>query len=149
MARPTKYKKKFCKSIVKYFRDAPLFQEVDKEYYDKKSDTYKTISVKEPTSSPSFVRYAQSIGVNPDTLQEWKKAYPEFEVAYKIAKSYQEEWLQNASGRGFYNPAVGIMALKSNHGWTDRQDNVNTINGGLQVSIKKYDWEEDAGNRNS
>ena len=105
MGRPSKYKKKYCKAIIAYFKDAPLYQEVETEIYE------------------------------------------EFAAAYETAKHYQEEWLMNASGMGYYNAAVGIMALKSNHGWTDRTDNVNTMHGGLSVSIKQYPWEEgDGGN---
>lgn len=147
MGRPSKYKKKYCKAIIAYFKDAPLYQEVETEIYDKKKDEYRTKCVKVATLCPSFTRFAEEIGVNPDTLQEWKKNYEEFAAAYETAKHYQEEWLMNASGMGYYNAAVGIMALKSNHGWTDRTDNVNTMHGGLSVSIKQYPWEEgDGGN---
>lgn len=142
MGRPSKYKKKYCKQIIAYFKNAPLYDEVEKEVYDKKRDEYRKTWVKTATLCPSFTRFAETIGVNPDTFQEWKKANPEFGNAYETAKKYQEEWLMNAAGMGFYNAAVGIMALKSNHGWTDRSDNVNTMNGGLNIAIKKYEWED-------
>lgn len=142
MGRPTKYKKKYCKELVAYFKNAELYDEVEGEVWDKKREDYRKILKKVPRRCPSFTVFAQTIGVNPDTLSEWKKNYPEFNTAYETAKHYQEEWLMNACGMGFYNAAVGIMALKSNHGWTDRADNTNTTTGTLTVNVKKYEWEE-------
>lgn len=139
MPRPTKYKKKFCQELINYFKKSPYFDTVEEEVYDKKRQEVVTLVKKVPALCPSFVRFAGIIKVNPDTLQQWKKTYPDFEQAMDTAKKYQEEWLMNAGGLGYYNSSVAIMALKSNHGWKDRVD--NTGDSSFTIVEKKYNYE--------
>lgn len=79
MARPTKYKTRFCGDIIDFF-DHPA-----------KLDSGK------PVIFPTFQRFARSIGVCVDTLHQWREDHPEFSEAYKAAKEIQEAiWLENA-----------------------------------------------------
>ena len=139
MARPSKYKKKFCRSLTAYFRDAPYFEVVEEAYYDKKAGEFRTCEKKVPARCPTLVRFAESIKVNPDTLQEWADRYPEFASAKNAALKYQEEWLMNAAGLGVYNSTIATMALKSNHGWTDRMN--NTGDSSITIVSKKYNYD--------
>ena len=55
-------------------------------------------------------------------MEVWRKSETEFNSAYEQAMRFQEEWLMNAAGLGFYNSSMSIMALKVNHGWAEKQD---------------------------
>ena len=45
----------------------------------------------------------------------------------------------NAAGLGFYNSTIATMALKSNHGWTDRMN--NTGDSSITIVSKKYNYD--------
>lgn len=84
MARPTKYKKAYCDEII--------------EFFDKDAKTGG-----KATTFPTFQRFARSIGVCVDTLNEWCRVHPEFSEAFKAAKEMQEAiWLENSMD-GSYN----------------------------------------------
>lgn len=116
------YKQEYAEQLVKWFRDAPLFLLEQREVFLKKSDKIEQIDEKNPATCPTFVRFADENGITIENLEKWRKEKPEFNEAYNKAKLYQEEWLMNAAGLGFYNSSMSIMALKANHGWVEKQD---------------------------
>ena len=87
-----KYKKKFCKAIIEYFRKDPYVLEVKKEYFADGSIRSAIPSI-QATEFPTFQGFADSINVHIDTLHEWANKYPEFSEAYKRAKQLQEKLL--------------------------------------------------------
>lgn len=95
--RPTKYKKKYCREIIDFFESEP--EVLWKRTYFMNG----VVKSEEPVSRwfPTFQGFARLLGVNVDTLHEWKDKYPEFSEAYARAKGIQEEiWLQESlSGR--------------------------------------------------
>lgn len=135
LGRPSKYKKRYCKELEDYFRNAPLYLEEERITQNTKTGEVKTQIVRKPAKCPTFIQFADKIGVNPDTLLSWAER-DDFSVSYKKAKAFQADWLMNAAGMGFYNPAVAIMALKSNHGWTDRVDSTGTLEVSEMPSVE-------------
>lgn len=122
MRRQKDYKSEYAVRLVEWFRDAPLFVEEAREVYSKKNDRPESIIEKMPAPCPSVVRFADSLKVGVDRITVWREKEPEFKAAYEQAMRFQEEWLMNAAGLGFYNSSMSIMALKANHGWSDKQD---------------------------
>jgi hypothetical protein len=84
--------------------------------------------------------FALHIGVNPDTLYEWAKNYPEFSEALRKIKTEQQKRLLDRGLSGDYNPTIAKLVLSANHNMREKQD-VTTdghklpqpIYGGLSV----------------
>lgn len=124
----TVYDEIYAARMVKWFKNAPLYLTEVKEVYNKKTDCNEKICTKVAAPCPSFVRFADEQGLAVDVFKKWCEKYPEFAEAYEKAKMFQEEWLMNAAGLGFYNSSMSIMALKANHGWVEKQDARNSRN---------------------
>lgn len=69
--------------------------------------------------------------------------FPDFKrYKKKILSNCETNCFRN-SKKGKINTAIGIVNLKSNHGWTDRVD--NTVKADVKVqSIEPIKWVEDA-----
>ena len=89
---PTKYKPEYCQAIVKYFNDAPRWQEIYDSGTEAPQGNTRHLR-KIPARMPSFFRFAESIGVHETSLDEWCKEYKEFFDAYLMAKQLQKEWI--------------------------------------------------------
>ncbi len=98
MGAPTKYKPEYCQNIITFF-----------------VSQLTTIKPK----LPFFSGYARKIGVNTDTLHEWKKTHKDFSEAYKKCKDVQKEILINAALQNKFNPSVSIFTAKNILGWRD------------------------------
>ena len=120
MARPTKYKKEFCKKLFKFF-DIPhtTFEELTK--IDKNGEE-KIVRIEKPNILPTFEKFAVSIGVCRDTLDSWTKIHPEFSDTYKMCKNLQKDMLNDLAMRGFYNPTYTIFVAKNITDMQDKQD---------------------------
>ena len=116
------YKTEYAKRIIEWFRDAPLFVDETREIYNKKSDKNELITERVAAPCPTVVRFAESLGVTIDRVFAWCDNCKDFRDAYAQAMRFQEEWLMNAAGLGFYNSSMSIMALKANHGWSEKND---------------------------
>ncbi len=122
MKHPKDYKKEYAQKLIEWFRDAPLFIQEEQEVYNKKSDRLETVVNRVAAPCPSIVRFADSLNVSIERVFLCRDTEPEFRSAYDQAMHFQEEWLMNAAGLGFYNSSMSIMALKANHGWSDKTD---------------------------
>ena len=122
MKYPKDYKTEYAAKLIAWFRDAPLFLQETQEIYNKKTDHIETVINKVAAPCPSIVRFADSLKVSIDRVLVWRNLVPDFHSAYEQAMHFQEEWLMNAAGLGFYNSSMSIMALKANHGWSDKSD---------------------------
>ena len=122
MKKAKDYKSEYAEKLIAWFRDAPLFVEETREVYSKKNDKFETAIEKTAAPCPSVVRFADSIKTTAARMEVWRKSETEFNSAYEQAMRFQEEWLMNAAGLGFYNSSMSIMALKVNHGWAEKQD---------------------------
>jgi hypothetical protein len=67
-------------------------------------------------------------GVHVDSLHEWAKAHPEFSEAKKLAKQYQEAFMQKLGMAGMtgnlpkgrsLNPSMWIFWMKARHRWDE------------------------------
>ncbi|MBP5398905.1 MAG: hypothetical protein J6Y53_00620 [Alphaproteobacteria bacterium] len=149
------YKTEYAKQIIEWFRDAPLFVDDMKEVFNKKTEKFDVVSNKVAAPCPTVVRFAENIGVTIDRVFAWRDSIKEFRDAYEQAMRFQEEWLMNAAGLGFYNSSMSITALKANHGWAEKNDRQPLKDELKQVLVefvrgkeKKFekDHSEDSGN---
>lgn len=83
-------------------------------------------------------------------FNSYKEVFTYLKDKFTELKSKHTELISNLEANCFYNSkkgkintAIGIVNLKSNHGWTDRVD--NTVKADVKVqSIKPIEWVEDA-----
>jgi hypothetical protein len=125
--RPTKYNKKYCKMIVKYFDILP-YREVQIEHINKRGDKYFT-QEERANDLPTIEGFARLIKVDRDTVINWTHTHKEFFGAYKRARTIQEELWKINSFKGLYNSAFTIFAGKNMFGWRDKQDVDHTSGG--------------------
>ena len=132
------YCPEYAAKLVAWFKNAPLYHTEMHTVYSKKSDKCEEIAEKVPAPCPTFVRFADEIGVAVGSLARWREKYPEFAEAYLKAELYQEEWLMNAAGLGFYNSSMSISALKANHGWVEKSDVKNKADDELKQVLVRF-----------
>lgn len=116
MGTPTKYKSEYCDSIIEFFRGG------DVEY-------------------PTFERFADSINVCVDTLQEWKKVHKNFSASYNRAKNIQKAKLIEGGMVGKFNSQFAKFVAINCHGMTEKQElNIGGQDDNkLEVEIKVVD----------
>lgn len=87
-----------------------------KEYIGSKINDQK--------SFPSLEEFAGIIGVNTDTIQEWKNVHEEFSVAIKDLFDLQKNRLMSNGLRQEFNPTMSIFLLKANHGMIETEKRI-------------------------
>lgn len=102
--RPTKYKPEYCQAIIDYF-DIPAINESG-----------------QANTPPYVLNFCLCIGIDTTTLPEWIKKYPEFSLAYNIAKQKQKQLIINNALTGGYNASFAWRAMMNMHGWRDKQE---------------------------
>lgn len=90
----TKYRQKYCKEIVNYFkrfidmRDDPKEADMAERRGMVAIDLTDTPKVLSPpcTGYPTLTKFAIKIGVSPRTLSNWRTEFPEFDEACDFAE---------------------------------------------------------------
>jgi hypothetical protein len=122
--RPSKYKEEYCSLIIEHFTVQPQITKSKKTYYADgtlKSEEEYPVAVEFPT----FQNFANKIGVDMTTLDEWKNKHEEFSQSYARAKELQESiWLVNSMGN-LYNAQFAQFFGKNCLGYKDKQEVVN------------------------
>lgn len=133
MARPTKYKKEYCKKMFDFFNIEHTFYE-EATKIDKKGEL-QTYNIEKPNPLPTFEKFAVSIDVHRDTLDEWTKQYDEFSDTYKKCKNLQKDMLNDLAMRGFYNPTYTIFVAKNITDMKDRTEQGIDVADNLQINV--------------
>jgi hypothetical protein len=127
VGRPTKYDKKYCEDVMKFFNIEPHFE-------TPVTITYKDGTTKEeikliPSDLPTLASFASNIGIHRDTLNQWTKDHKEFSDAIKRAKEHQERILVTNGLLGLYQGAFAIFTAKNVIGWRDKTETDITSGG--------------------
>jgi len=113
MARPTKYKKEYCKLLEKHLTDGL-----------------------------SFESFGGVVFVNRDTLYEWCKRHKEFSDTKSRFINASRLWWERLGQHGAagklpgFNAASWIFNMKNRFGWTDRQE---VTHEGSEIKIEISD----------
>ena len=97
--RPTKYKARFCEDVILMGKDGKSLHEM-----------------------------ARELDICFDTLNEWRKAKPEFSVSIKKAVALSQGWWEELGRKGAkngdINPTVWIFNMKNRFrdDWRDKQE---------------------------
>lgn len=119
MTKKIRYKKEYCKQMLKFFSIAHT-EERYEVTTDKNGEKVKTVEKANPL--PTFEKFAVSIGVCSSILIEWCKEHQEFEHAYLQCKELQKDMLNDLAMRGFYNPTYTIFVAKNITDMKDKQE---------------------------
>jgi len=105
-----------------------------------KIEEYISQCGREQTSLPTIEGLAIHLGVNPDTIYEWRKIYPEFSEATKKILALQKKQLidDGLYGGKEVNAAMAIFLLKANHGM--KEDSPIQINQQFNTSEMKVNF---------
>lgn len=135
IGRKTKYIQDYCKQIVDFFN---ISHTRNKEIKSFDKDGNEKIRIEETANIlPTFEKFAVSIDVCVDTLNEWCKVHEEFSEAYKKCKALQKDMLNDLAMRGFYNPTYTIFVAKNITDMRDRQDIYNSGNSQIVVNVNR------------
>lgn len=107
--RPTKYRREFAEQLLEWFRVVSWTTGKDeggRPFYHA-------------NMMPTFEGFADSLGVDPDTLLEWCKRHKEFSGAYTRARGLQKQWILQNATVGATPSNIAVFLLKANHGMTD------------------------------
>lgn len=138
--RPSKYSKKYCKLLIKWFTDPPkVIPVLKKETIDvggKVIREYTHI----PGDFPTFSEFAFEHNISHDSISRWgnaklkngKPKYPEFCEAYNVAKQKQKNFITNNAMRGLTPPATFIFVAKNITDMRDKTD-VDVTSGGKEL----------------
>lgn len=134
--RPPSYELKFCQAIIDYF-STPASQEYTYketlEYYKDGGIKRKSFEKKPlPNKLPTFYGFAASIGVNQDTLHEWKKKHKEFSEAFASAKELQKEFIIENGLSGASPSTFAIFVAKNLTDMKDKQE----ITGDIASTVR-------------
>lgn len=89
-----------------------------------KVNDYLEMAGREQQHLPKVESFAIYIGVNEDTVNEWRKVHPEFDDAIKLLKMKQKEQLidDGIYGGKEVNATIVKLLLQNNHGMKERTD---------------------------
>ena len=105
--KPTDYRPEYCGALLRYFSEPASWK-----IHLSAKGTAQVIPV---GKLPTFERFAASIGVNRDTLRNWREHWPEWDRAYADAESLQKAFLMELSAAGVGGNGAAFI-LKCNHG---------------------------------
>lgn len=135
--RPSKYKPRFCKELVK-FCDKPIYEERELPHYGPDGQVKWNDVKRFPASLPTLVGFAKHIEVGLSTLYDWMNpkhaSYQKkfSETVTRIFKDLQKDFLIQGALQGFYNPAFAIFTAKN---ITDMKDKQEVEQGG-EVTLR-------------
>ena len=137
MARPTKYKKKYCDKIIEYFKKEP-FRQVSEITTYKDGTTKETIKLI-PCKFPTIEGFAVSIGICSKTVLNWLQDNPEFLRAYDYAKSCQKDILTQNGLLGLYNCLFAKFVAINSTDMRDSQEHNIKINNYTDKTKKEVE----------
>ena len=111
-----------------------------------KIEEYISQCGREQTTLPTIEGLALYLGVNPDTLFEWDKRYPEFSETLKRILALQKKQLidDGLYGGKEVNATMAIFLLKVNHGMREEpqfQINQQFNSSEMKVNFINYEPE--------
>jgi len=130
--RPTKYHKKYCKEIIKFFNiDAYFIKEI--EFKDKNGDIH-TKEMIVANDLPTLEAFANKIFTTTKTLWDWAKKHKEFSNAVEIAKQHEKNILVQNGLSGRYDAGFAKFVATNFTDMRDRQEQEHSGNINLGVA---------------
>lgn len=87
---------------------------------------------------PNIGGLALYLGVNKDTVNDWRKKYPEFSAIVDRLLIEQEQRLLNGGLSGTYNASISKLIL-TKHGYNDSQQITHSGDENNPITIKRIE----------
>lgn len=116
----SKYDPVYCRQIIEYFDIESMTVLKDKEG-NVLTNQYGRPAIK-PAQFPMLEGFAFDIGVNVDTLHEWRKVHADFSEAYKLAQAKQKQILVQNALEDNYKGQFSMFFAKACLGMRDTGD---------------------------
>jgi hypothetical protein len=133
--RPTKYRPEYCQAIVEYFSVEPTYEVPVTITF--KNGTEKESTEERPTQLRFLSNFADSIGVDPDTLLEWCRKHKEFSGAYTRAKALQKQHLVTCGLLGLYNSKFAVFTACNITDMRNKEEHTHGVTDGLADLMKE------------
>lgn len=117
--RPSEYKPEYAGIRLKEYLDGC---KRDLKLYMYPQNDSKVLLLPLPTLE-DFANFLG--GFLPQTLRNWARQYPEFEIALEHIRSEQKIWLISNGLSGKFSPVITKLLLMNNHGMSDKHENKN------------------------
>jgi len=137
VGRPTTYKEEYIQKVDEYLSTCQ-----DEEFDWTKSTSSGKVDSESwehriKVHLPTLEGFAQFIGVNVDSLYEWRKTHKEFAESLGKILIEQKNRLISRGLSGDYNPTIAKLILASNHKMTDKVELSGDTDKPLEIIIKK------------
>lgn len=127
-------------------------EEIERVKQRNEEKGYEMLETKISVKLPTLDGFSLMLGINDDTLVEWRKQHKEFSAAVERISQFQKERLINKGLSGDYNPSIAKLILSANHGMAEKtQQDITTggkelpagiiINTAAQTLTNKYEEE--------
>jgi hypothetical protein len=135
MGRPTKYKPEYCKAIIDYFSVEPTYEVPVTITF--KNGTTKESTEERPTHLRFLSNFADSIGVDDKTLENWSKQHKDFLRAYTRAKALQKQHLVTCGLLGLYNSKFAVFTACNITDMRNKEEHTHGVTDGLADLMKE------------
>lgn len=130
MARPTKYKKEYCKKVEDYLKTCEdVYEKVlvkDDNSYENGIETVNTRTIFN-VNLPTIEGFALFLKVPVRCLYDWREKHEAFSQSLARIVAEQKNKLISTGLSGRYNPIIAKLILSSNHDMREKAD--MTTNG--------------------
>lgn len=87
------------------------------------------------TDIPLIEELAEILGVNDDTISEWRKTYPEFSNAYdRLFRKQRGGLIRNGLAKS-KGQVMNIFLLKANHGMIETEKRIQEIQATIYTEL--------------
>lgn len=126
---PTKYQGDLTIAMTFEYLDQCEDRYMTVPVYDEKGERIKLVTDEDrdrvrtifKAAVPTIAGLAVYLGVNSDTVNEWRANHPEYSVTVRTLLDIQETRLIQGAASGLYPPRVANLMLSSNHGYSDKK----------------------------
>ena len=156
--RPTQYKARYCRMLIKFF-DIEPFTEAQIPHYDESGKKHKSgrhkgevivthyETKKEPNRTPTLQRFAKKIGVNISTVNRWidenhDSYHKEFCAAFACARACRRDFLIENELHGTYKSGSFRYIANNMTDMTDVQKHELTGEDGKPIPVSIVDFEK-------
>lgn len=115
-----KYKDEYCDKLIAFFTNIEPQVIYEEFYFSDGSLKGKRPVQVIPAKLPTFEGFAWEIGVTVGTLANWRKEYPQFDIAYARALERQKEILLVNGTNKQYDGNFSKFLLMNNHNMAEQ-----------------------------
>lgn len=119
-------------------RSNPEMKQVFLEGHENNPEMSKVI-LKQNTYFPTKQKFAKWLGISHQTLYNWEQRYASFARATERVLAEQKIWIENEGMVGNFSSKLADLFLKTDHGFTDKNEENKNVNNFFYFLDQVYD----------